>query len=72
MKLDTCAVRKLAVAASVDPRTIEKVAAGRPVRGLPGYRARRVLEAEGILSPANCLDPVERRGAPGTDPETRT
>ena len=41
--------RELAVRANVHPRTITKVLRGLPVRGMPGDRARAVLEAEGLL-----------------------
>jgi hypothetical protein len=53
--------RQLAVKASVCPKTIQKVAAGLPVRGLPGYRARAALVAAGFPVP----DPVpaEDRGS---------
>jgi len=49
MKLDKFTIRELAVKASVDPRTIEKVYRGQPVRGMPSRRARAVLEAAGLL-----------------------
>jgi hypothetical protein len=48
--LDAATVRQLAVRASCCPETIEKVASGRPVRGLAGYRARQVLREAGILA----------------------
>ena len=41
--------RELAVKASVAPKTIQKLAAGLPVRGLAGYRARAALRAAGLL-----------------------
>lgn len=43
IQLDSATLRRLAVRASCDPRTIVAVAEGRPVRGLAGERARRVL-----------------------------
>lgn len=48
-QLDAATRRRLAVAASTDPRTIEKVYRGLDVRGLAGERARLVLEKEGYL-----------------------
>jgi hypothetical protein len=44
-------VRRFCVAASVDTRTILRVAAGLPVRGLAGERARLVLEQAGYPVP---------------------
>ncbi len=41
--------RRFAVEASCDPRTIDKVLRGEPVRGLAGHRARAVLIAAGLL-----------------------
>lgn len=43
ISLDAATLRRLAVRASTDPRTIAAVAEGRPVRGLAGERAKRVL-----------------------------
>lgn len=42
-------IMELAVAASVDPTTIKKVLAGKPVRGMAGVRAHNLLVARGIL-----------------------
>lgn len=47
--LDAAMARKLAVEASCDPRTIQRVFRGEEVRGLPGKRAREVLEAHGLV-----------------------
>lgn len=44
-------LRRLSVRASVDPRTILAVAAGRKVRGLPGERARNALRLAGYPVP---------------------
>lgn len=49
-QLDTATVRWLAVEAGVDPKTIIKVSKGRPVRGMPGHRARAALQALGLLA----------------------
>jgi hypothetical protein len=49
--IDDATARQLAVRASVDPRTILKAAAGQPVRGLAGHRARAALRAAGFLPP---------------------
>jgi hypothetical protein len=47
--IDASTLRRLAVQASCDPRTIAAVAQGRAVRGLAGERARAALIAEGLL-----------------------
>ncbi|MBI5068141.1 MAG: hypothetical protein HZB56_07860 [Deltaproteobacteria bacterium] len=49
--LDAATLRRLSVEAEVDPRTILRVLKGLPVRGLPRYRARRVLLGAGFLQP---------------------
>jgi hypothetical protein len=64
---DAATVRRLAVAAEVDPRTIRKLLDGEVVVGMPGQRARRVLEGEGLLPPA---PPVAAGGA--VEPEAPT
>jgi hypothetical protein len=48
--LDAATVRKLAVRASVDPRTIMKVFKGNAVKGDAGNRARAVLLADGFIA----------------------
>jgi hypothetical protein len=47
--LDVATKRALAVEASTDPRTIDRVYRGLAVRGLAGHRARLVLSAAGFL-----------------------
>jgi hypothetical protein len=47
--LEESVARRLAVQASVAPRTIQKIAAGLPVRGLAGHRARAALRAARLL-----------------------
>lgn len=47
--ITTWRARKLAVEASVDPRTILAVLDGRQVRGMAGERARKVLVEAGLL-----------------------
>ncbi len=47
--LDEPTKRVLAVRASVDPRTIDKVYRGAPVKGMAGYRAAAALRAVGLL-----------------------
>jgi hypothetical protein len=47
-EIDTATIRRIAVAASADPRTVLRRIAGEPVRGLPGHRIDRVLRAHGI------------------------
>jgi hypothetical protein len=49
--IDNSQKRRLALEASVDPRTIAKVLAGEPVRGLAGDRARSVLKELGYPVP---------------------
>lgn len=49
-KLDLEELRRLAVKASCDPRTIAAVAAGDVVKGLAGERARAALIAAGHLA----------------------
>lgn len=49
-KPDQATKRRLAVEASCDPRTIDKVLRGEPVRGLARQRALAVLVAAGYLS----------------------
>lgn len=61
-KLDKATCRELAVRASVDPRSIQQILAGRPVKGMAGHRARRVLQEVGLLPPS-----APRAG----DPESR-
>lgn len=53
-RLDEATVRALAVEASVDPRTIRRVARGESVRGMAGARARKALESAGY--------PIVKRG----------
>lgn len=47
--LDAATARKLAVAASTDPRTIQRTWRGEVVRGLAGERARAALAEAGLL-----------------------
>lgn len=47
--VDEATKRELAVRAEVDPRTIEKILRGEPVRGMAGRRARRTLEGAGLI-----------------------
>jgi hypothetical protein len=42
-------LRRLSVAASVDPRTLLRVLTGRAVKGMAGERARAVLIDAGLL-----------------------
>jgi hypothetical protein len=48
-RIPAAIVRRLAVVAEVDPRTIERAYAGRPIRGSAGLRARRALVDAGLL-----------------------
>lgn len=49
-KLGRAEAIRLAVAASVDPRTIQKVLRGEPAVGMSGDRARKILIENGLLS----------------------
>jgi hypothetical protein len=49
-KLDAATARRLAVEASCDPRTLQRVLDGEPVRGLARERARQVLRQHGLLT----------------------
>ena len=49
LTLDAATARRLAVEASVEPRSLLKLLRGEPVRGLAGQRAREVLERYGLL-----------------------
>jgi hypothetical protein len=51
LRIDAASARRLAVEASVDPKTIIKALAGRHVRGDAGRRARDVLVRHGLLAP---------------------
>lgn len=50
-RLDKATLRELAVKASCDPRTIEKVIRGEPVRGMARRRARAALVKAGVAVP---------------------
>ena len=45
-------LKRLALDASVDPRTLQAVLEGRPVRGMAGERARKALVEAGYLGAA--------------------
>jgi hypothetical protein len=47
--LDASVIRRLAVKARVDPRTIQRILDGQEVRGDARHRAVEVLEAEGLM-----------------------
>lgn len=49
--IDEATRRRLAVLADVDPRTIDKVILGQPVRGAAGVRALAILTETGIVAP---------------------
>jgi hypothetical protein len=52
-KLDAATLRRLAVRASCDPKTIQKLWRGGNVRGLAGQRAWAVLREAGLLDLAS-------------------
>ncbi|MBK8994469.1 MAG: hypothetical protein IPM35_01775 [Myxococcales bacterium] len=47
--IDASTLRRLAVQADVDPRSLLRLYHGKPVRGSAGHRARRVLIEAGYL-----------------------
>lgn len=47
-EIDTATIRRLAVEAEADPRSVEARLHGKKVRGLAGHRIDRVLEAHGL------------------------
>lgn len=51
--IEASTLRRLAVEASCDPRTISRVAEGLEVRGLAGQRAKRVLIGAGFSVPGS-------------------
>lgn len=48
--IDASTLRRLAVLADVDPRSLRRLLHGKSVRGAAGHRARRVLIEAGYLS----------------------
>lgn len=50
-RLDAATARRLAVQASCDPRTLVRILAGEPVKGLAGERARAALIKAGYTLP---------------------
>jgi hypothetical protein len=50
-KIDKATLRRLAVESSTDPRTVQKVLRGEPVRGMAAHRIAAVLAAEGLAPP---------------------
>lgn len=68
MQLDNATKRSLAVEASCDPRTIEKVLRGDDVRGLAGHRARAVVArflAARAVGGGGTSTPTPRRATKG-------
>jgi hypothetical protein len=61
-RLDEALKRELSVKGDVDPRTLEKVLRGEPVRGMAGRRARRVLEEAGFDIPPDPAAPAQPPG----------
>lgn len=58
-KADASTLRRLAVLADVDPRSLGRLLRGEHVRGAAGHRARRVLIQEGYLTePATTEQPL--------------
>jgi hypothetical protein len=47
--LPAAVARQIAVKAQVSPPTVQKAAAGLPVRGMAGFRVRAALRAIGLL-----------------------
>jgi hypothetical protein len=52
IRLDASTLRRLAVEAHVDPRTISRAACGERIRGDAGHRAREALERHGYRAQA--------------------
>ena len=48
--VDTAMIRRLAVEADADPRTVRRVLRGERVRGMVDRRVRRVLAAHDLLA----------------------
>lgn len=46
--VDAATARRLAVKADCDPRSIRRIIAGEPVRGMSGQRALKVVRESGI------------------------
>lgn len=57
---DPIQLKRIALEASVDPRTLRRVLRGEEVRGMAGYRAREALAARGLLPTA----PVQKDASP--------
>ena len=60
--LDAATLRRLAVLAEVDPRTVARFWAGHAVRGLPGHRIERVLRQQGEFDKTKKPPRQNRRG----------
>ncbi len=55
---DTATIRRLAVACDADPRTVERVLRGEPIRGVARQRVARVLRQHGYLPPEASVPPL--------------
>ncbi len=63
--IDEATLRQLAVKADCDPRTIEKVLKGVPVRGMAGRRAARAVFEAGLKrTPTRSAEVVTSGGRP--------
>lgn len=69
--LDAATLRRLAVRASVDPKSIRKVFEGKPVRGLAGHRAATVLREAGLLASEAAANLTAFQRAPTPSAEER-
>jgi hypothetical protein len=49
--VDAATIRRIAVAASVDPRTVIRHLSGEHVRGMPRHRIAHALKARGLEVP---------------------
>lgn len=68
LPLDMATLRRFAVLAQVDPRTIRAAAAGLPVKGMAGHRARAVLKREGYPLVETMHQPTPPPGTEGGQP----
>lgn len=55
-QLTVAQIRKVAVEADTDPRTVQRVVRGQPTRGMTGARIMRVLQRLGLV-----IEKPERR-----------
>jgi hypothetical protein len=64
LQVDEAILRRLAVAADVDPRSLKKILAGKTVRGMAGRRAALVLRQAGLLGDSGPVDALTAKRHP--------